>query len=281
MFGIAIALAASVSWGLADFFGGLFSRRLPVLSVLGMIEIAGLVGVLAVVAIARPAVPSAGDMVGAVVAGAAGVTALGVFYRALAIGSMSIVAPISATGAMIPVVVGIAGGDTLTLLIGAGLAVTFTGILLASWEAEEEVKARAISRASIGLALLAAVGFGLFFTLFKPAAEHSVIWASFAVRLVAVLLVGAVMLITSTPPAGGGDGVKLFLVGQLDLGATLLIGLASTKADLAVVAVIGSLYPVVTVLLARGVLGERMRAIQLAGIACALTGVAMVSLGSA
>ncbi len=281
MLGIAIALAASISWGLADFFGGLFSRRLPVLSVLGVIEIAGLVGCIVIVAIAQPALPSAGDMVGAVAAGAAGVIALGIFYRALAIGSMSIVAPISATGAVIPVVVGIAGGDTLTMLIGIGLAVTFAGILLASWEAEEEVKAKAVSRESIGLALLAAVGFGLFFTLFKPAAEHSVLWASLSVRLVAVLLVGAAMLATRTPPARGLDGRKLCAVGLLDLGATLLIGFASTKADLAVVAVIGSLYPVFTVILARGVLGERMRAIQIVGIVCALAGVAMVSLGSA
>src|SRR2546423_4446213 len=111
MFAIALGLASSVCWGLADFLGGLQSRRVPVVGVLLISQAAGLVGIVAIVAISGEGAPSAADMLPAALAGAGGAIALSAFYRALAIGTMSIVAPISATGAAVPVIVGVATGD--------------------------------------------------------------------------------------------------------------------------------------------------------------------------
>lgn len=281
MLGIAIAFAASCSWGLSDFLGGIFSRRWPVPSVLLYIEGAGLVTLLLVVAVVAPPFPGTSALLWALAAGSAGVLALGLFYRALAIGSMSVVAPIAATGAIIPVAVGIAGGDRVTFLIGAGLLVTLVGILLASREAEQEAERSAVMRRSVFLALGAAVGFGLFFVGYDRAADGGVLWAATIARCAAVPLVGLAVLVARSRLPRGRDALALCGAAQLDSASTALYALAATKADLAVVAVVGSLYPVVTVVLARVVLGERLRAVQGVGVVAALTGVVMVSLGSA
>jgi len=290
--GIAIALAAACTWGLSDFCAGRFSRRVPVLAVLLFVEGAGLVTLLLAVAIVQPSFPAWEQALPAMGAGAAGAVALGLFYQALSIGSMSIVAPLAATGAIVPVVVGIAGGDRVTVLIGAGLLVAFLGVLLASREAEEEVAGEAstspadparsaASRVSIVLALCAAVGFGLFFIGYDRGAEGGVLWAATLARLTAVPLIAVAVLVTRTGLPRGRTAWGLAGNGQLDCAATALYALAATKADLVVVAVVGSLYPVVTVLLARTILKERMGLLQGIGVAAALLGVVLVSVGSA
>src|SRR4051794_24443635 len=109
--GIALAFCASACWGVADFYGGLKSRSLPVLTVLLAIEASGLAVIAAVAAVTAGDAPSTGALAAAALAGCAGIFGLGAFYRALAIGTMSIVAPISATGLALPVVVGLARGD--------------------------------------------------------------------------------------------------------------------------------------------------------------------------
>jgi drug/metabolite transporter (DMT)-like permease len=258
----------------------------PVLAVLLFVEGTGLVTLLAVVAIVRPSFPGTEQAVAGVLAGIAGVLALGMFYRALSIGSMSIVAPIASTGAVVPVVVGILQGDRVTVLIGAGLLVAFLGIMLASREGgeggeEEQEERSSAGRLSIVLALGAALGFGLFFTGYDRAADGGVLWATTLARLGAVPVVALAVIATRTRLPRGRDAWGLTATGQLDCGSTALYALAATKADLVVVAVVGSLYPVVTVLLARTVLKERMRTAQGIGVAAALLGVVLVSLGSA
>jgi len=281
--GIAIALAAACTWGLSDFCAGRFSRRVPVLAVLLFVEGAGLVTLLLAVAVVQPSLPSWEHALPAMGAGAAGALALGLFYQALSIGSMSIVAPLAATGAIVPVVVGIAGGDRVTVLIGAGLLVAFAGVLLASREAEEEASEgqSAASRLSIVLALCAAVGFGLFFIGYDRGAEGGVLWAATLARLTAVPLIAIAVVVTRTGLPRGRTAWGLAGNGQLDCAATALYALAATKADLVVVAVVGSLYPVVTVVLARTILKERMGVLQAVGVAAALLGVVLVSVGSA
>ena len=288
MLGIAIALAAACTWGLSDFCAGRFSRRVPVLAVLLFVEGAGLVTLLLAVAVVQPSLPGWEQALPAMGAGAAGAVALGLFYQALSIGSMSIVAPLAATGAIVPVVVGIAGGDRVTVLIGAGLLVAFAGVLLASREAEEETAVgedvpgrSASSRLSIVLALCAAVGFGLFFIGYDRGAEGGVLWAATLARLAAVPLIVIAVLVTRTALPRGRTAWGLAGNGQLDCAATALYALAATKADLVVVAVVGSLYPVVTVVLARTILKERMGLLQGIGVAAALLGVVLVSVGSA
>jgi len=276
---IAYALAAGGCWGISDFTGGLLSRRLSTLVVLLTIELSGLVVLLAVLAATGASPPQGNDLLFALAAGAAGILGLGVFYRALAIGTMSIVAPISATGAIIPVVVGVASGDTLTLLIGLGLAVTMAGVILASREQHEDE--RVASRASIGLALLAAAGFGSFFVLYDRASEDSVLWAMLCIRGVAVPLVGGAVLLRRPAAPSPRDMGILSVAGLLDLGATGLYALANREGAVSIVGVVGSLYPIATVLLARAVLGERIRPLQQAGVVLAFFGVGLISAGTA
>lgn len=269
-----------MSWGLADFTAGLKSRRLGVLTVLTWVEASGLVIVMAfIVATAEP-LPDGRSALYAVIAGACGVTALGAFYRALSVGTMSIVAPISATGVMLPVIVGLVSGDPLTLLIGLGMLAALAGVVLASREEVTELESGGPNRQAIVLALAAGLGFGLYFTFADVAADGSVLWLLAAGRVVALPILITLALRSRRPLVPGPtDRWQLLLIGCADLAATWLYGLATTRGALSVVSVIGSMYPVVTVLLARAVLKERLSRTQAAGVVIALAGVAAVSAG--
>ena len=132
--------------------------------------------VLAIILATGEPFPGTRAVILSMVAGIGGVVALGCFYRALAIGTMSIVAPISATGVTLPVVVGIATGDRLSTIVAVGLAVTFVGVLLASREQHDDVERAAAGKLSVVLALVAAVGFGSYFVMSDAAADDSVLW---------------------------------------------------------------------------------------------------------
>jgi drug/metabolite transporter (DMT)-like permease len=277
---IALAVGASACWGAADFLGGLFSRRISVIVVLFVIEVSGLVVVGAVVLATGEDPPGGREALAALAAGAAGISALGAFYRALAIGTMSIVAPISASGVTLPVVVGLATGDAPSALAATGLAVTVAGVMLASRESEHPGSPHPpASRAAIGLALLAAVGFGTFFITYDVASDGSVLWAMLLARSVALPFVGALVLARRPARPVPRDLWALAGAGMLDLSAVTLYALANRAGELSIVAVVGSLYPVVTVLLARAVLHERIAPLQAAGVAAALAGVALVAAG--
>jgi drug/metabolite transporter (DMT)-like permease len=276
---VVLALVASSCWGVADFMAGLRSRRVALPVVLAFVEGTGFVLVLALIAIEAEPLPSARAIVLSVVAGSAGVLALGAFYRALAIGTMSIVAPISATGVALPVLVGVATGDRLSAVTSAGLAVAVVGVVLASREHRDDERQAAAGRASIALALAAAVGFGSYFVLSDAAADESVLWLLVLARIVILPVLAAIILVRGMPAPARPDGLALVLAGTLDVSATGLFGLATTKGALSIVAVVGSLYPVTTVLLARAVLHERIASVQMAGIVAALTGVALIAAG--
>ncbi len=279
MVAVALSLAASWCWGVADFTGGLKTKRLPVPLVLLFVEGVGLAWVLAAIAASGEALPSGRAVAASLVAGAAGVIALGSFYRALAIGTMSVVAPISATGVILPVAVGVATGDALSLLVSAGLVITIVGVLLASRERHESADAAAASRLSLVLALLAAVGFGSYFVLSDVAADESILWLLALARIVVVPVLAAVVLAARAPRPVAGDAMPLVLAGTLDVAATGLYAVAATKGAISIVSVVGSLYPITTVLLARVVLHERLRPVQAAGVAAAFTGVALIVAG--
>jgi drug/metabolite transporter (DMT)-like permease len=276
---VLLSLAASCCWGVADFVGGMQSKRVAIPVVLAIVDGTGLVLVLIVTAAAGEPLPEGRAVVLALVGGVAGVLALGCFYRALSIGTMSIVAPISATGVALPVIVGVATGDDLSVLVSAGLAVTVVGVILASREAHDDEGRAAARRLSIGLALLAAVGFGSYFVLSDAAADDSVLWFLVLSRVIPVPLLIAVALWRRMPRPAAGSTLALAAGGTLDCSATALYALANTKGALSIVAVVGSLYPVATVVLARVVLGERIRPVQRLGVAAALAGVAMIAGG--
>jgi drug/metabolite transporter (DMT)-like permease len=276
---VLLSLAASCCWGVADFVGGLQSKRVAIPVVLAMVEGTGLVLVLVVIAATGEPLPGGRAVVLSLVGGVAGVLALGCFYRALSIGTMSIVAPISATGVALPVIVGIATGDDLSTIVSAGLAVTVVGVILASREAHDDEGRAAAGRLSIGLALLAAVGFGSYFVLSDAAADDSVWWFLFLSRVIPVPALIAFARWRRMSAPAPRRALLLAVGGTLDCGATALYAVANTKGALSIVAVVGSLYPVMTVFLARVVLGERIRPVQRVGVAAALAGVAMIAGG--
>jgi uncharacterized membrane protein len=279
MLPVLLSLAASSCWGVADFLGGLQSKKVPVVMVLCVVEVTGLVGVLVVIAATGEPLPGLRAAALAMVAGVAGVIALGCFYQALSIGTMSIVAPISATGVALPVVVGIATGDRLSTIVGLGLAVTVLGVVLASREHHDDVERAAAGRLSVGLALVAAVGFGSYFVLSDAAADDSVLWLLVLSRIIPVPALAALAWARGMRPPPARTASILVAAGTLDCGATALYGVANTKGALSIVSVVGSLYPVMTLILARAVLGERIRPVQQAGVAAALAGVAMIAAG--
>ena len=278
---VAIALAAALSWGVADFVAGLQSRRNGVLTVLVWVQGAGILTVLAAIALTGEPWPDGRTLLLSVAAGIAGLGALGAFYRALAIGTMSIVAPISATGVTLPVVVGLATGDDIAVIVAVGLVVTFAGVVLASREGALEGERARASRSALGLSLLAALGFGTYFVFADAAADGSVLWL-LAIGRITVLpfvalfahLRGATLI-----PAAPRDRWILLAAGQVDLVATGLYALATTLGALSVVAVLAAMYPVATLLLARLVLKETLTRVQAVGVATALAGVALVSAG--
>jgi drug/metabolite transporter (DMT)-like permease len=277
---IALALAAAASWGLADFLAGLASRRVSVPVVLLLVEGGGLVVILAITLITRaPFFEEPSDFWSAVGGGLSGVLGLGCFYRALAIGTMSVVAPISAAGVALPVVVGIATGNRPSPIAALGLAAIVAGVVLASREQHDDAAAAAAGRTAIGLALLSALGFGGFFALTDAPADASVPWTLVLARSAALPFV--LIVIARGRPAlpSGRFALGIAGVGCIDLLATALIALANTKGDLSVVSVLGGMYPVATVLLAAIVLHERVAPPQVVGIALALGGVAAVAAG--
>lgn len=281
MLAVALGLSSSLFWGLGDFLGGLQSRRVRVLAVLLVSQASGLAAIAIGIAIARPDAPPLADLWPAAAAGLAGAIALSAFYRALAIGTMSIVAPISATGAAVPVVVGIAGGDRPAALQLAGIVAAVVGVVLASRELDEpHPEGHVPERTSIALALVAALGFGTFFVGMDAGADASVPWALLANRVASVTAVLLVVGAARVPLPGSPRRLApLVLVGLLDAGANGLYAWGTTEGLVSVVAVLGSLYPVATVLLARLVLGERVRRVQEVGIVAALAGVVLIAAG--
>lgn len=280
MLGLVLALGSSLCWGVSDFLGGLQSRRLPLMWVMLLTQAAGLVGLAVLLALRGVPPPALHRLAPAVGGGVAGLIGLTGFYRGLAIGTMSIVAPVSATGVAVPVLVGVAGGERPALLQALGIVTALLGIVLASREPAAEPIAASRARASLGLALVGALGFGLFFVGVRAAARSDPWWAAFCARATSTVLLCAVAAVVPVVPSSARRGLPILLVvGVLDVGANLLFALASRHGLLSIVSVLSSLYPLATVLLARAVLGERVRRAQEVGIVLALAGVLLIAAG--
>jgi drug/metabolite transporter (DMT)-like permease len=274
---IALALGASLAWGLGDFLGGLTSRTLHVLTVLAVSQAAGLGAVLVWLAVSGDGAPGAAETAWAAAAGVGGCVGLGALYRGMAVGAMGIVAPVSALSAAIPFAVGVGSGERPGALQVTGIAVALAGVALASREPAERGGGRA---AGVGLALLAALGFGLYFVFLDRAAEESVPFAVSTARGVSsVLAIGAALALGASLRPGRVHLPALVAIGLCDVGANVLFGIASTKGFLSVVSVLSSLSPIVTVALAALLLHERIAPAQRAGVAGALLGAALITAG--
>lgn len=279
MVAVALGLAAGISWGIADFVGGVTCRRLNVLTVLVCSQVVGTVLLLTVVAARGVGPPEPRFLLYGALAGLAGLAALAAFYRGLEIGRMAVVTPIAATGAAIPVAVGLATGERPSALQAAGLLLAFAGVLLVSRERPEGA-ARTRAATGTGLALVAALGFGAFFVGMDAAGDGDVLWALLAARsLDAVLLVAVAATLGRGIRLARRDVRDVAAVGTFDVAAGALFAFGSTVGLVSLVAVLASLYPVVTIVLASLVLNERIRASQGAGVALALAGVVAIAGG--
>ena len=274
----ALALAASLSWGVADFLGGLKSRTLPVLAVLALAQPLGL-ALVAVVVLVGGAGAFDRQVLWALPAAVLGTLGIAAFYRGMAIGTIAIVAPIAATGAAIPVIVGIALGDRPSLVQLAGFPVAIGGAILASRETGPTVGG---GRVAVGVpwAVLAAVGFGGYFVPMHEASEQDFLWAALVFKsFVTALLLVAVAALRPRLQVRRADAAAIAAIALFDSGGNLFYAASASLGLVSVVSVLASLYPVATVALAWVVLRERIEPAQQLGVVAALAGVVAISAG--
>jgi uncharacterized membrane protein len=275
--GALLALVAGGCWGVGDFLGGLSSKRAHLLTVLLVSQTVGLAGLVAWVALLGEPFPGVVEVLPALGAGVAGFVGLGALYRGLAIGAMGIVAPISAAAPVIPLAVDLVRGSTPSATQWIGVALVLTGVAVVSREPTHGERRFALGA---GLAALAALGFGFFFVTLDAASDESVPWAVLVARASGVLLVGVVALALAAPIRPSRAVLPALVgVGFFDTTANALIATATTTSAAGIVAVLSSIYPLVTIVLARVVLGERLSASRRAGGLVALTGAALVAAG--
>jgi drug/metabolite transporter (DMT)-like permease len=272
---IALALGASLAWGAADFGGGLLTRRFPVVAVAVVSQAAGFVALLVVAGVAGAPIDGHGFAIG-LVAGAGGGLGLAAFYRALSVGTVSVVAPVAACGAIVPLVLSLAAGDDPRAVALVGAVVALAGAVMASLE--ERSAEDADRRDAVALAGVAALLLGLFVFFLGRASQHGgALSALLGARTGSLSLLAVWAAATRTRIRLGRDARAVAGVGLMDVAANALFALASREGLLAIVSVLGSLYPVPTVVLAHVVLRERISTIQRAGVIVALLGVAMVA----
>jgi drug/metabolite transporter (DMT)-like permease len=271
-----MGLSSAIAFGGGDFTGGYASRRAPSLAVAAGAQGVGLVVLLVPLAAARPDLPPWDALVVAGLAGAFGGLGLLALYRGLALGSMGLVTALSGVGSvLIPLFVsGFVRGAAIAPLQWAGIAVA----LLATAAASGATLA-GVSRAALGLAGLAAVGFGLWFTMLDLAAPHGELWTLVASRAAAALLVGALAVQARALHGLRPLAPLLLLAGTLDVTGNAAFVLARGEIPVGVAAALSGIYPIVTMLLARTTLGERLPRLGLVAVALAVAGVALISLG--
>lgn len=278
MSALVLAALSGLAWGASDFVAGLAARRVRVLAVLLVSQVVGLALATAVVAVRGEPLPGLRELAFAALSSLAGVGGLAAFYRGLAVGAMSVVAPLSAGGAVIPILVGLLAGERPQALQLVGVALVTGGAMLASIERAHGVRSVRLAR-GVPYALAAAVGFGMFFVFVDQAAAASAEWTLVGNRFTGVIVLAFVAAIVRPPLPSGTGLLPLVVVGVLDTSANLLFAFASRLGLLSLGAALGSLYPVVVVVLARVFLGERLARVQALGVGAALAGVALVSAG--
>jgi drug/metabolite transporter (DMT)-like permease len=292
--GVPLGLSSGLCWGAADFFGGIQSRRLPALTVAFWSQAAGALALAAALTVLgiEGGPPVATGVAWGLAGGVGSGLALALFYRGLAEGTMSVVAPISACSAVVPVAAAVLTGDPPDALAGVGVLAAVTGVVLVSrtrppTRGERPAHTQRPGRV-VAMALGSAVGFGLFYVFVDAGtasmagttgSRGSPLWVIAGARASSLLMLSMIALVgrrSSLRWPGRRIG-PVALVGVGDTGANLLFAYAATTGNLAVVGVLGSLYPVATVVLARWLLGERLSGGQNAGVVLALTGVGLLA----
>ena len=278
MLAVFLAFGASLGWGGADFLGGSETRRLPVLTVSLFSQAVGFAFMLGLVVVGNEGLPDGRTVALGLVAGCLGGVGLATLYAALALGPMGVVAPMVSLSVIVPVAAGLLNAERPAAVQMVGVVVASGGVALAARHRDEA--GTRVSPRAIGLALVSAVCLGMLAVLLSRAGETDAFWAVLLVRIGSLTLLG-IVAIARRPSFVTTQRQRLTLasVGVLDSGSNLLFVLASQRGLLSLVAVVASLYPVTTVLLARGFLGERLSRVQAAGVTLALIGIALIAIG--
>ena len=276
---VLLALGCAAVYGASDFLGGLASRRTSVFGVVAFSQLAGLVALVALLPwLGGRAGPA--DLGWGAAAGVAGAAGLVVFFRTLARGVMSVVAPVTAvTAAAVPVLVGLAGGDRIDLWAALGILLALAAVVLVS--AEGGLSALRTARpASVPPALLAGSMFGLFFVLLDRTSDDTGLTPLVTARLASVALAVGIALVGRKPMRVSRPALPLVVASGIgDMSANALFLLATQQpGQLAITGVLAALYPVSTVVLAQVVLRERLAAAQMAGLGTAVAAVVLITL---
>jgi len=277
-----LALASAILYGSADFFGGLTARRANTIATVVWSQFAGLVLLLLAIPFLPATTVSSRDWIWGFVAGLSGGIGVAFLYRALAVGTMAVVAPTTAViAAMIPVAFGFAIGERLRPFTLAGVALALVAIFLVSRPPRSDNSdAEKISGRfppGLGLALLAGLLVGIFFLSLARTSMAAGMWPLVAARISSIGLFALIALVAKrtlrmdrTAAATATTG------GALDMAANAVYMTAARIGPLSIVVTLASLYPASTVILARILLKEHLSRTQIAGIACALLAVVLI-----
>jgi uncharacterized membrane protein len=275
-----LALASAAFYGSADFLGGLAARRANTIAVVVISQGAGLVALLLMLPLLPESIPTNHDWIWGGAAGVAGGIGVALLYRALAIGTMAIVAPITAVCAVVvPVIAAIASGERPPARTFAGIGLALVAIVLVSQQPPDtHVDDQSTFRVrAAAIAFVSGVAIGLFFLALAKTSAEAGMWPLVAARAVSFGLFAVIAIAMQSPMRmPGSAGAMTVIGGVLDMLANLLYLIASRYGPLSVVVTLASLYPASTVLLARTVLGEQLSATQIAGIVCALAAVVLI-----
>ncbi|MGH2462519.1 MAG: EamA family transporter [Candidatus Limnocylindria bacterium] len=276
--GVLWGVATGAAWGVADFAGGLASRRAAPIAVTAGSQVVGLIGLLVAFLILRPAAPAPESLLLGALAGIGGGLGLAFLYQALATGSMGLVSALSGAGAaVLPVLV--------TVLLGAELApVALVGVacVVAAAVAATDISRDAASRSALLLSFGAAVGFASWYLIIDRAAQQDPLWALIASRSAAAALTVAIVAFTAARASVAALPPVLPLIvaaGVLDVAANVFFVIARDAISVALAAPLSGLYPLATMILARVVLGERLPRLGLLSVLLAVAGIVFISLG--
>lgn len=278
-----LAVLSSLMWGTADFLGGTFTRRLRPLTVVSFTVPAAVPLLLVIVVLTGEWRAPTGYLPWALASGPIGLLSVSAFYRALATGTMGVVAPLAATGVVVPLVVGLVQGGAPSAVAVAGLVLAALATVAASASGSSEGATGEVvkpSRQPLVLAVVSGLGFGFVTVGIGEGAHSSVLMTLLVMRCTSSLVLLVVWLaLRQRPQVSVRDGASLWLVGLLDAGANAVYGSAVRTGVFSVVVVLGSLYPAATVLLARQIHGERLQRLQVVGVVALLIAVPMIAVG--
>ena len=272
-----LALLSSLLWGSADFLGGTLSKRHRAFAVTGLSQIFGLlVGLIAMAvtgAYLAPTLAFDGFFISGAIAGIAGLIGLVSLYSGLATGRMGVVAPISALSALVPLAIAFIEGERVSPLQILGMAIALAGAFMASGP---ELRGASIRPILFGLS--AAIFFGISLTFLGIGSRENPLLTMVSMRIASVSIVISVALILRNRGSFKKEDMPaLLFVGSADFLANLTLGIATTKGLASVAFVLGSLFPIVTALLAFGIHKERLLKVQYIGILAAVAGVATIA----